>query len=459
MEWQAHAREVETRKRRASEADLQDPSGAEQKMVKRIQQSKGKIQKFGSIESLDMMFDLSCNAKANLVVWLADYAAGMTTEVSSSFDASTGLTVTGYMQDLDGYVRGHPTQVAGYNFANSNEQESNRPAAIRLSWSAKSRPSQKVPEWFDIDLWQNAIRQDCKASRVAARDPVLVLLPMFKPIATVTSMSEVEILNAFLALIYGHAILWSIGVEHGDITEGNLMFDDKNKKPKLCDFDLAHIRGRDHPSGYSNTGTWAFMAMKLLTIGAMNGEVARLYRHDFESFIAVLIWVVFRYRDGKLVPDPPLRLVEWAQLNRYICCAANRKHTFDHISKKLLAGPTSLSPAMWGAIVEAVTHLQVYIPTCEVLAIKISRMEEEEEEARNRGPDEGDPLTVNKRRKPAPERPSLAKLKEELMGYDGLTFLDKVLGMELFSFPGSKGTFFTDLLDTHIDDLKKSTVS
>ncbi|KAF6749882.1 hypothetical protein DFP72DRAFT_532574 [Ephemerocybe angulata] len=361
------------------------------------------------------------------------------------------------MQDLDGYGHGYPTQVAGINF--SNKQELGHPAAMKLSWSAKSRPHEKAPERFDIDLRQDGITQDCKASSVAARDPVLVLLPAFKPIATVTSMSEVEILNAFLALIYGHAILWSIGVEHGDITEGNLMFDGKNKKPKLCDFDLAHLRGRDHPSGYSNSGTWAFMAMKLLTIGAMNGEVARLYRHDFESFIAVLIWVVFRYRDGKLVPDPPLPLVEWAQLNRYICCAVNRKHTFDEISTGSLAGPTSLSPAMWGVIVEAVTHLQVYIPTCEVLAIKISRMEEEEEEARNRGPDEGDPLTVNKRRKPAPERPSLAKLKEELMGYDGLTFLDKVLGMWLFSFDGSHGPFFAELLDTHIDDLKTPTGS
>ncbi|KAF6753151.1 hypothetical protein DFP72DRAFT_814557, partial [Ephemerocybe angulata] len=100
----------------------------------------------------------------------------------------------------------------------------------------------------------------------------------------------------------GHAILWSIGVEHGDISEGNLMFEDVNtKKPKLCDFDLSHVRGEPSPSGYSDTGTWALMATELLTQKSMGRNIPRLYRHDFESFIA----------DGELVLDPPLE--EWAQ--------------------------------------------------------------------------------------------------------------------------------------------------
>ncbi|KAF5326292.1 hypothetical protein D9611_000677 [Ephemerocybe angulata] len=380
------------------------------------------------MESLDMMFDVSYNAKANLVIRLADYASGMTTGMSSSFDP-TGLTVTGYRQDLDGYVQRYPTQ------------ESDHPAAMKLSWSAKSRPREKAPERFVIGLRQNAIRQDCKANRVAARDPVLVLLPTFKPIATVTSMLEMELLNAFLALIYGHAILWSIGVEHGDISEGNLMFDDKNKEPKLCDFDLAHVRGRDHPSGYSNTGTWAFMAMELLTQDAMDGLVPRLYRHDFESFIAVLVWVVFRYRDGKLVPDPPLE--EWVQ-NQFEMCGVKRKRTFDHISNRSLAGPTALSPAMWGVIVNAVSKLRRFIDTRRALASAY------EDEART---------GASKRRASAREAPSLVMLKEEMKGYDGLIFLDKVLDMRLFSFDGSDGGFFADLLDTHIDDLKKPTVA
>ncbi|KAF6749881.1 hypothetical protein DFP72DRAFT_969905 [Ephemerocybe angulata] len=317
--------------------------------------------------------------------------------------------------------------------------------------------AEQVFDEFDTRIRRKAILHDSdyKAYELerplARRCPVLVLMPKYEPIGHITTLTEIERVDFFLSLIYCHVMLWSVGVEHGDISEGNLMYDKKDKKPKLCDFDLSHVSDQERPSGHSNTGTWAFMAMELLTQKAMDGRVPRLYRHDFESFIAVLVWVVFRYRDGKLVPDPPLE--EWVQ-NQYEMCGVRRKHTFDEISTGSLAGPTSLSPAMWGVIVNAVTFLQAYIGTREGLSGNIRLMEAA---ARNRGPDEGVPLTVNKRR--APEGPSLAKLKEELMGYDGLTFLDKVLGIELFSFPGSKGTFFADFLDTHIDDLKKSTVS
>ncbi|KAF5326201.1 hypothetical protein D9611_000694 [Ephemerocybe angulata] len=364
-----------------------------------------------------------------------------------------------------------------------------REVALKLSWGEMSRlresailekarkgfkgktfpegydPQEFLPEIiaeqvfheFDTRIRRKAILHDSdyKAYELerplARRCPVLVLMPKYEPIGHITTLTEIERVDFFLSLIYCHVMLWSVGVEHGDISEGNLMYDKKDKKPKLCDFDLSHVSDQERPSGHSNTGTWAFMAMELLTQKAMDGRVPRLYRHDFESFIAVLVWVVFRYRDGKLVPDPPLE--EWVQ-NQYEMCGVRRKHTFDEISTGSLAGPTSLSPAMWGVIVNAVTFLQAYIGTREGLSGNIRLMEAA---ARNRGPDEGVPLTVNKRR--APEGPSLAKLKEELMGYDGLTFLDKVLGIELFSFPGSKGTFFADFLDTHIDDLKKSTVS
>ncbi|KAF5332144.1 hypothetical protein D9611_008195 [Ephemerocybe angulata] len=317
------------------------------------------------MEALHMRFDLSYNGKVNPVSWqVADYAAWVATGISSSLDA-TGLTVT----DLGGSVHKYPIQVAGYNFENSDEQESDHPAAMKLSWSEKSRPREKASERLDIGLRQNAIPQDCKADRVdpllAARDPVFVLLSMFKPIATVTSLLEMELLNAFLALIYGHAILWSIGVEHGDISEENLMFDDVNKKPKLCDFDLSHLRGDRRPAGYSNTGTWAFMAMELLTEKAMNGQVARLYRHDFESFIAVLVWVVFRYRGGEPVPDPALE--EWVQ-NQFEMCAAKRKHTFDQIAKGSFAGPVWLSQGMWTLFKNSVKVLRGLISRTQALA-------------------------------------------------------------------------------------------
>ncbi|KAF6743013.1 hypothetical protein DFP72DRAFT_1178655 [Ephemerocybe angulata] len=316
---------------------------------------ESQVQQVGSMETLHMRFDLelSYNAKANPVSW----------QVAE-------LTIT----DLGGSVHKYPIQVAVYSFENSDEQESNHPAAMKVSWSEKSRPREKSSERLDIAT--ETIPQGCKADKVdplfAARDPVFVLLSVFKPIATVTSLLEMEVLNAFLALIYGHAILWSIGVEHGDISEGNLMFDDKDKKPKLCDFDLSHVRGRDRPSGHSNTGTGPSWLWSCLPKRPWMERYPGSTGMTFESFIAVLVWVVFRYCNGKPVPGPPLE--EWAQ-DHFVCCAANRKHTFDQIAERSLAGPAWLSPAMWEVICRAVSKLRMFIDRCRALASDILDLE------------------------------------------------------------------------------------
>ncbi|KAF6749890.1 hypothetical protein DFP72DRAFT_532694 [Ephemerocybe angulata] len=360
----------------------------------------------------------------------------------------------------------YPIQVEGCDFAAGEKAESEREVAVNQSWREMSRPYEKdllssilakeVFEDIGRSVRKKAIQEDNKAynaERPLTRGyPVLILLSKHEPISTTTSVTEIELLNAFLALIYCHAMLWSIGIEHRDISEGNLMFDKTTKKPKLCDYDLSHLRSECRPSGYSNTGTWAFMAMELLTPDAMDGLVARLYRHDFESFIAVLVWVVLRYRDGKRVPDPPLK--EWV-LNHYVCCAANRKHTFDEISTGSLAGPTSLSPTVWNIFKNTVSGLLKCMGEIQALANNIAIMESKQ--IQRTGEDSGDDL-VNLRQPAAVG--SLAMLKEEQEGYNGLMFLDKVFGeMPLFSLRKSDGPFFAGLLDTHIDGLKKPTVS
>ena len=75
----------------------------------------------------------------------------------------------------------------------------------------------------------------------------------------------------------------------------------------LNDFDLAHLRGEQRPSGTERTGTMPFMALDLLTKDAWDGKVKRLYRHDCESFAWVLLWICCRYKDGKEIYEPPLR--------------------------------------------------------------------------------------------------------------------------------------------------------
>ncbi|KAG8990627.1 hypothetical protein FRB94_004534 [Tulasnella sp. JGI-2019a] len=79
----------------------------------------------------------------------------------------------------------------------------------------------------------------------------------------------------------------------------------------LNDFDLATMVGAKHATNSERTGTLPFMALDLLTRKGCNGEVEHLYRHDLESFLWVLVWITFRFQDGKLVEDPPFW--EWTQ--------------------------------------------------------------------------------------------------------------------------------------------------
>ena len=73
----------------------------------------------------------------------------------------------------------------------------------------------------------------------------------------------------------------------------------------LNDFDLAHVSGEERPSGTERTGTMPVMALDLLTKDAWTGKVERLYRHDCESFVWVLLWICSRYDNGAEIKNPP----------------------------------------------------------------------------------------------------------------------------------------------------------
>ena len=86
----------------------------------------------------------------------------------------------------------------------------------------------------------------------------------------------------------GHYVLWKGGIEHGDISLRKLMWDPSLKVGVLNDFDLTNISGEDSKGG-RRTGTNAFMALQL--INPLMENPRRLYRHDVESLIWVLIWI------------------------------------------------------------------------------------------------------------------------------------------------------------------------
>uniref|UniRef100_A0A0W0FYB0 Protein kinase domain-containing protein n=1 Tax=Moniliophthora roreri TaxID=221103 RepID=A0A0W0FYB0_MONRR len=52
-------------------------------------------------------------------------------------------------------------------------------------------------------------------------------------------------------IMLAYAILWLLGVEHGDISEANLRFCTKTSWLKLCDWDLSHFTGEPRPAGFT----------------------------------------------------------------------------------------------------------------------------------------------------------------------------------------------------------------
>jgi hypothetical protein len=159
------------------------------------------------------------------------------------------------------------------------------------------------------------------------------------------------------------------------------MWDPKTQKPKLCDFDLSHLCekprrgveevGPDGPTGFSNTGTWIFMAAELLSLDAMDGLVKRVYRHEVEAFIAVLVWIICRYQDGKVRAGPPLR--EWIQTD-YLQCKERRDRTFNHIAMGTFPRPSGVPEDTWELVTDTVTALQNHLATFQAAARPYTRV-------------------------------------------------------------------------------------
>lgn len=80
----------------------------------------------------------------------------------------------------------------------------------------------------------------------------------------------------------------------------------------LNDYDRSSLANAQGRHGSERTGTIPFMALDLLTEKVQRGEVQYLYRHDLESFLWVLVWGAFRYKDGQLLPRQIRPFNKWA---------------------------------------------------------------------------------------------------------------------------------------------------
>ena len=165
-------------------------------------------------------------------------------------------------------------------------------------------------------------------------------------------------------------MLWSIGIRHNDISEGNMMVDKKTNKAKLCDFDLSHLATPPDfskpeeapigPTGFTNTGTWVFMANELLSAQAMDGNVKRIYFHDVESLVAVLLWVTCRYKEGELVEQNPLPFEHWKSVI-FERVLTRRRRTYDDIRRHQIQRPLHVPDWLWKLLASLIPRLVAHL--------------------------------------------------------------------------------------------------
>ena len=129
--------------------------------------------------------------------------------------------------------------------------------------------------------------------------------------------------HSFSTIPLGHFKLWKLGFQHRDPSLGNLMLNPATKHGVLNDWDLGydpHCPRSDWTHG-ERTGTIPFMALDLLSVHNWRGRMTRLYRHELEGFIWILVWVFIQYDGSKL---KEAKLVNWSTGNYSQCRLAKR---------------------------------------------------------------------------------------------------------------------------------------
>ncbi|KIM36710.1 hypothetical protein M413DRAFT_31540 [Hebeloma cylindrosporum] len=132
------------------------------------------------------------------------------------------------------------------------------------------------------------------------------------------SLEPIDFWTAYWHTLCCHALLWRIGIAHGDVSLHSLMHKASNKYGVLNDFDVASVMdpGARNPNrqGLERTGTLPFMALELLRADGFEGKVPRRYEHELESFSWILVWVSRCVHNGQ-ESRRPHHLEEWLGRN------------------------------------------------------------------------------------------------------------------------------------------------
>jgi hypothetical protein len=119
----------------------------------------------------------------------------------------------------------------------------------------------------------------------------------------------------------GHYQLWQNGVCHRDLSPPNLMFREVHGQNfgVLNDWDLSVIN-EESPDVGEHIATIPFLAADLLDDSIWLRKVQVRYRHDLESFVWILFWVLCCYKDG--AEEAPETFRRWKTTDTVSCWGA-----------------------------------------------------------------------------------------------------------------------------------------
>lgn len=187
------------------------------------------------------------------------------------------------------------------------ESRTNEAVAIErahdlLKDSALKRHLPTVICWIDLEHTTGDIREKLGLTDENTKSRVLRVLIAIRLEQLGSLRNEEKFLNGWKGCFECHHQLWSKGIQHGDISLWNLMWDPLRCVGVLNDFDLIQIYGEPSKGG-RRTGTIAFMALDLLSLQGVPRRYKRLYRHDLESMLWVLIWICLSIEYKEDVPQ------------------------------------------------------------------------------------------------------------------------------------------------------------
>ncbi|KAG1876055.1 hypothetical protein C8R48DRAFT_768896 [Suillus tomentosus] len=170
----------------------------------------------------------------------------------------------------------------------------------------------------------SAIREVLGVPEPTTSSRVLYTL-VFRKLFPITELHDKELFYVWRQCILCHLTLWKEGVDHRDVSPGNLMryWKDGKQIGVLNDYDLSSLADDPGPRTHRH--------------------VKHLYRHDLKSFMWCFAWISLRYENGVLLPQRLRPFDKWATLDAVAC--GEKKYVFQGRRKLPVCSPTN--PLMW----------------------------------------------------------------------------------------------------------------